>query len=30
MDKPWADLTDKEIDAIAEQADRFYFSLACG
>ena len=30
MDKPWSDLTDEETDAIAEQADRFYLSLACG
>ena len=29
MDKLWTELTDKEIDAIAEQADAFYFSLAC-
>ena len=29
MDKPWMELTDKEIDAIAEQADAFYLSLAC-
>lgn len=28
MDKPWADLTDEDIDAIAEQADLFYQSLA--